>query len=61
MSGREEFERERERLNALVFQEANLPINRFFALDSQAYEDGALPKKTGELLGFGSFPCASLR
>jgi len=51
MSGREEFERARERLNALVSQEANLPINRFFALDSQVYEDGALPRKTKELLG----------
>jgi len=49
MSRKEEFERER--LNALVSQEANLPINRFFALNSQVYEDGAPPKKTKELLG----------
>lgn len=51
MGKREEFERERERLNALVSNEANLPIKRFFALDSQVYEDGALPRKTKELLG----------
>ena len=51
MGKREEFEREREHLNALVLGEANLPIKRFFALDSQVYEDGALPRKTKELLG----------
>lgn len=51
MGKREEFERERELLNALVLNEANLPIKRFFALDSQIYEDGALPRKTKELLG----------
>ena len=49
MSRKEEFERERR--DALVSQEANLPINRFFALDSLVYEDGALPRKTKELLG----------
>jgi len=34
MRNREEFERERERLNASVVQEAYPPINHFFALDS---------------------------
>jgi len=53
MSRKEEFEREQ--LNALVFQEANLPINCFFALDSQVYEDGALPRKTRELVGLVAF------
>jgi alkylhydroperoxidase/carboxymuconolactone decarboxylase family protein YurZ len=51
MSRREEFEEERARLNAWVFQEADLPIQQFFALDSQVYEDGALSRKTKELLG----------
>ncbi len=51
MGLREEFERRREQLNALVFKEANLPIKRLFALDSDVYADGALPRKTKELLG----------
>jgi AhpD family alkylhydroperoxidase len=29
----------------------NLQIKRFFALDTQAYLDGALPSKTKELMG----------
>lgn len=51
MGRREEFEQERERLNALVLREANLPIKRFFALDADVYADGALPRRTKELLG----------
>ncbi|MCS7217270.1 MAG: carboxymuconolactone decarboxylase family protein [Candidatus Bipolaricaulota bacterium] len=51
MSRRETFERERARLNAIVLREANLPIKRFFALDSDVYADGALPRRTKELLG----------
>ena len=48
---REKFERERERLNQLLLRDANLPIKRFLALDSDAYADGALPRRTKELLG----------
>lgn len=51
MGRREDFERERERLNELLLREANLPIKRFFALDSDVYAEGALPRKTKELLG----------
>lgn len=47
----EDWERERERLNDLVLGEGNLGIRRFFALDHQAYTEGALPEKTKELLG----------
>lgn len=47
----ESWERERERLNDLVLGEGNLGIRRFFALDHQAYMEGALPEKTKELLG----------
>lgn len=45
------FDEERSRLNEVVFASAPLGIKRFFALDEQAYEAGALPAKTKELLG----------
>ncbi len=47
----EEFKAEREELNRIVMQYADLGIKRFFSLDSQAYREGALPPKTKELLG----------
>lgn len=47
----EEFRRFRERLNERILEAGNLEIKRFFALDSRAYEAGALPVKTKELLG----------
>lgn len=50
-SGIHKFSVERGKLNELVLSNANLGIKRFFNLDSQAYEDGALPKKTKEMLG----------
>jgi AhpD family alkylhydroperoxidase len=46
-----EFRRRRERLNASILGAGHLGINRFFALDTQAYHDGALPGRTKELLG----------
>ncbi|HAF71231.1 MAG: Alkylhydroperoxidase AhpD family core domain protein [Acetothermia bacterium 64_32] len=51
MSRREDFERRRRELNALVLRGANLPIKRFFALDSDVYGEGALSRRTKELLG----------
>jgi AhpD family alkylhydroperoxidase len=45
------FREFRERLNAEILGEGNLVINRFFALDSRAYEAGSLGVKTKELLG----------
>jgi len=51
MGRREEFFAERERLNEIVLKRANLMTKRLFALDAQAYEDGALPRKVKELLG----------
>jgi len=51
MGKREEFFAERERLTSLTLRRANLVTKRFFALDAAAYEDGALPRKTKELLG----------
>lgn len=45
------FRHFREKMNAAILEGGNTNINRFFALDSRAYEDGALPAKTKELLG----------
>lgn len=47
----EEFRRERARLNEAILGEEHLGIKRFWALDHRAYEDGALPRRTKELLG----------
>lgn len=47
----EEFRRFREKMNERILAADNLDIRRFFALDSRAYEAGALPVKTKELLG----------
>ena len=47
----EEFKAYRERMNELIRGAGNLTINRFFALDTRAYEAGALDIRTKELLG----------
>ncbi len=47
----EEFRKFREKMNARILASDNLEIKRFFALDTRAYEDGALPVKTKELMG----------
>lgn len=47
----EEFRRYRERMNKRVLDAWHLGINRFFNLDTTAYNDGALPGRTKELLG----------
>lgn len=46
-----EFREFRERMNARILESDNLEMKRFFALDTRAYEDGALPVKTKELMG----------
>jgi AhpD family alkylhydroperoxidase len=46
-----EFREFREKMNARILESDNLEIKRFFALDTRAYEDGALPAKTKELMG----------
>ena len=51
MGSVEEFRRYRERMNSRVLSSGNLGIKRFFALDSRAYEKGALDVKTKEMLG----------
>jgi len=47
----EEFRTEREALNELVLDRANLEIKRFFSLDAQTYREGALDRRTKEMLG----------
>jgi AhpD family alkylhydroperoxidase len=46
-----EFREFRERMNQRILDADNLDIRRFFALDSRAYEEGALSTRTKELLG----------
>ncbi|MEF3694493.1 MAG: carboxymuconolactone decarboxylase family protein [Candidatus Cloacimonadota bacterium] len=50
----EDFNKTREIQNELVLKQASLGIKRFFNLDEAAYQDGALPRKTKELLGLVS-------
>lgn len=38
-------------MNKRILASGNLQIQRFFNLDTRAYEKGALPAKTKELLG----------
>ena len=47
----EAFRHFREKMNAAILAAGNATINRFFALDTRVYEDGALPAKTKELVG----------
>ena len=47
----EAFRAYRARMNELILSSGNLTINRFFALDTRAYEPGALDLRTKELLG----------
>src|SRR5436853_617188 len=47
----DEFDRYRAEMNERLLGSDYLGIKRFFALDTQAYEAGALDKKTKELMG----------
>lgn len=46
-----EFTDFRKRMNDRILAEPNQVVRRFFALDTQAYQAGALDVKTKELLG----------
>jgi AhpD family alkylhydroperoxidase len=48
---RKEFNLKREKGNKRVLDEDFLPYKRFFALDSRAYEQGAIPEKYKEMMG----------
>ena len=50
----ENFRDFRIKMNEKILNAGNLEIKRFFALDNRAYADGALNKKTKELLGLAS-------
>ena len=50
----QEFRKYRERLNERILAQKHQGINRFFALDSRAYEAGALDEKTLELAGLAA-------
>lgn len=47
----DEFNAFRSAMNEKIFAAGNLTTNRFFNLDTRAYEAGALPVKTKEMLG----------
>ena len=47
----DKFQKQREELNQRVMEYAGQGTKRFYSLDSQAYREGALPRKTKELLG----------
>jgi AhpD family alkylhydroperoxidase len=47
----EDFKKYREKMNEKILASGNQQIQRFFNLDTRAYEPGVLPCKTKELLG----------
>jgi len=47
----EEFNEYRSRMNQKILDNDNLVMKRFFNLDHNTYQDGALDKKTKEMLG----------
>lgn len=51
MSEIKDFMDERATLNEIVMEHAGRDIKRFFNLDTNVYRDGALSRKTKELLG----------
>ena len=51
MSSVTDFNDYRQRMNDIILSQDNKVIKRFFSLDNQTYEDGALPEVTKELLG----------
>jgi len=50
----DEFDRYRTDMNERLLSSNHLGIKRFFALDTQAYEEGALDKRTKELMGLAA-------
>ncbi len=45
------FQEYRQRMNERIFEADHIGIKRFFNLDTNAYQDGALDARTKELLG----------
>ena len=50
----EEFNAYRAKMNEKVLADNNKIVKRIFNLDTNAFSEGALPKKTKELLGLGN-------
>ncbi|MBK7342676.1 MAG: carboxymuconolactone decarboxylase family protein [Saprospiraceae bacterium] len=46
-----EFNDYRQKMNDVILSKENKVLKRFWSLDNQTYQDGALPVKTKELLG----------
>ncbi len=46
----EEFNEYRKKMNDRILGQDNIVLKRFFSLDNQAYQSGALSEKTKELL-----------
>ncbi len=51
MAREKEFREFREKMNKKILDEGHKGIQRFWALDTHAYTDGALPARTKELMG----------
>ncbi len=51
MSVINEFNQYREKMNTRIMEQDNKVLKRFFSLDNQTYQDGALSVKTKEMLG----------
>ena len=49
-----EFKDDRDRLNEIVMRYASKNIKRFYSLDTSAYKEGALDRKTKEMIGLVS-------
>ena len=54
MKSLKEFNEYRRRMNERILSSGNLGLKRFWALDSRAYEAGALDERTKELLGLAT-------
>ena len=50
----EEFNAYRSKMNEKLLEDNNKILKRIFNLDTNAFTEGALPKKTKELLGLGN-------
>jgi AhpD family alkylhydroperoxidase len=48
----EKFQQERSDYNVVLAKYSNPEIKRFLGIDTTSYQEGHLPKKTKELLGF---------
>jgi AhpD family alkylhydroperoxidase len=49
-----EFTAYRQKMNQKILEQGNLEIKRFFALDNQVFQAGALSSQTKELIGLAA-------